>query len=78
MIIDKNTNPERDLYYLGGILIDILSKKKKIKEFDYLELYNLFNQRQEITINLYALTLDWLFILGLVTKGKNGTIEKCF
>lgn len=77
MIVDKNTNPERDLYYLGGILIDVISNKNS-SEIDYMDLYKLFNQKQEITINLYSLTLDWLFILGLVTKGENGTIKKCF
>ncbi|MCR1023579.1 hypothetical protein NQT66_02090 [Cellulophaga baltica] len=77
MIVDKNTNPERDLYYLGGILIDVIENKNS-GEIDYIDLYNLFNQKQEITINLYSLTLDWLFILGLVTKGENGKIKKCF
>lgn len=77
MIIDKNTNPERDLYYLGGVLIDVLANKNN-KEIDYMDLFVLFNQRQEITINLYSLTLDWLFILGVVNKGENGKIKKCF
>lgn len=77
MIVDKNINPERDLYYLGGILIDVLSQNKE-SYIDYMDLYRLFNQKQEITINLYSLTLDWLFILGLIAKGKNGKIKKCF
>lgn len=77
MIVDKNINPERDLYYLGGILIDVLSHKKDT-DIDYMDLYKLFNQKQEITINLYSLTLDWLFILGLIAKGENGKIKKCF
>jgi hypothetical protein len=77
MIIDKNINPERDLYYLGGILIDILQKKNN-KEVDYMDLYTFINNEKEITINLYSLTLDWLFILGIVVKGENGKIKKCF
>lgn len=77
MIIDKNINPERDLYYLGGILIDILQKMNK-KEVDYMDLYTFINNEKEITINLYSLTLDWLFILGIVVKGENGKIKKCF
>ncbi len=77
MIIDRNINPERDLYYLGGVLIDVLANKNN-KEIDYMDLFSLFNQKQEITINLYSLTLDWLFILGLVTKGEKGKIKKCF
>lgn len=77
MIIDKNINPERDLYYLGGILIDILENKDN-KEVDYIDLYTLINEKKEITINLFSLTLDWLFVLGLVAKGKNGKIKICF
>lgn len=77
MITDKNINPERDLYYLGGVLIEVLSKRQR-QEIDYLDLYKLFSQKQDITINLYSLTLDWLFILGLVTKSENGKIKKCF
>jgi hypothetical protein len=77
MIIDKNINPERDLYYLGGVIIDLL-KNKNNKEIDYMDLFNLFNKKQEITINLYSLTLDWLFILGTITKSENGKIKICF
>ncbi len=77
MIVDKNINPERDLYYLGGILIDVLASKKSV-HFDYIDLYKTLNQKQEISINLYSLTLDWLFILGVVSKGENGKIKKCF
>jgi hypothetical protein len=77
MIIDKNINPERDLYYLGGILIDILHEKVN-NDIDYLDLYGLLNKKNQITINLYSLTLDWLFILGVITNGKNGKIQKCF
>ncbi|MDD2656246.1 MAG: hypothetical protein PHQ18_01605 [Patescibacteria group bacterium] len=77
MIIDKNINPERDLYYLGGILIEVLQNKEN-KKIDYMDLYTLINNKKEITINLYSLTLDWLFILGLIVKGKNGKIKICF
>lgn len=77
MIIDKNINPERDLYYLGGILIDVL-KNNGNKEVDYMDLYSLVKVKKDITINLYSLTLDWLFILGLVNKGEKGKIKICF
>jgi hypothetical protein len=77
MIIDKNINPERDLYYLGGILIDVLQNNGN-KEVDYMDLYSSVNIKKDITINLYSLTLDWLFILGLVAKGENGKIKICF
>ena len=53
-------------------------QKKNNKEIDYMHLYSLVNNEMELTINLYSLTLDWLFILGLVVKAENGKIKKCF
>ena len=35
MIVNKNTNPERDLYYLGGKVIEVLNSYTK-NEIDYL------------------------------------------
>ncbi|MEW7400754.1 ABC-three component system middle component 6 [Elizabethkingia anophelis] len=77
MIVNKNINPERDLYYLGGKVIEILNSSNKTK-FDYFELYNNLNKSHNISINLFSLVLDWLFILGVIKKGKKGLLERCF
>jgi len=77
MIVNKNINPERDLYYLGGKVIEILNSSNKTK-FDYFELYNNLNKSHNISINLFSLVLDWLFILGAIKKGKKGLLERCF
>jgi hypothetical protein len=77
MIISKNTHPERDLYYLGGKVIEILASSKNVK-YDYFELYAQVNNIQSISLNLYILVLDWLFILGVVKNSSKGFIEKCF
>jgi hypothetical protein len=77
MILDKNIHPERDLYFLGGQLIDYL-EKYDTNEIDFFDLYLAVNKNQSLTMNLYTLVLDWLFILGIIKKGKNGMLEKCF
>ena len=77
MIINKNTNPERDLYFLGGKVIEVLNALTQ-KEVDYFELFILVNKLNKISLNLYSLVLDWLFILGVIKKGNKGQIEKCF
>jgi hypothetical protein len=77
MIVNKNINPERDLYYLGGKVIEVLSVSKS-KEFDYFDLFMDVNKTNKVSINLYSLVLDWLFILGVVQKSNNGMIKKCF
>ncbi|MCF6353369.1 MAG: hypothetical protein L3J06_10195 [Cyclobacteriaceae bacterium] len=77
MIVNKNINPERDLYYLGGKVIEMLNDSNK-DEFDYFELYKKLCKNHNISINLFSLVLDWLFILGVVKNGKKGLIGKCF
>ena len=77
MIINKNTNPERDLYYLGGKVIEVLNMFDQ-QEIDYFELYINLNKVNKISINLYSLVLDWLFILGVIKKGNKSVIVKCF
>ena len=77
MIVNKNINPERDLYYLGGKVIEVLNGSKQA-QFDYFELYILLNKTNKVSLNLFSLALDWLFILGVIKKGNKGVIEKCF
>lgn len=77
MIVNKNINPERDLYYLGGKVIEVLNSFTK-NEIDYFDLFLLVNKSNNVSLNLYSLVLDWLFILGVIKKGNKGLIIKCF
>ena len=77
MIINKQTHPERDLYYLGAQCIESMQRSKAM-EFDYFELFQDMHKHYKISLNLFALTLDWLFILGVIRKEKQGKISKCF
>ncbi len=77
MIVNKNTNPERDLYYLGGKVIEVLNSFTK-NEIDFFDLFLSVNKSNKVSLNLYSLVLDWLFILGVIKKGNKGLIIKCF
>ncbi len=77
IIQNKNINPERDLYYLGGKVIEVLNSFTK-NEIDYFDLFLSVNKSNEVSLNLYSLVLDWLFILGVIKKGNKGLIIKCF
>ncbi len=76
MIVSKDIKPERHLYRLGALFIDIFDKipEKRIETFN---LFEKINQSETVSLNMYFLTLDWLFLLGAITI-TNGLIEKCF
>lgn len=75
MINDNNTNPQRDLYYLGGVVIDILYHASEDESF--FDIFGKVHERESISMNLFSLTIDWLFLLDAVNF-KNGRLEKCF
>ena len=77
MIVNKNTNPERDLYFLGAKVIEVINSYTK-NEIDYFDLFTEVNKSNKVSLNLYSLVLDWLFILGVIKKGNKGLIIKCF
>ena len=76
MIINKDINPEREIYHLGALIIEILTNIPDT-ELDFFDTYQRLNEKIKVSINLYILTLDWLYILGLINK-KEDTIIKCF
>jgi hypothetical protein len=77
MIVNRDISPERDLYYLGGRVIEILISTDG-KEVDYFDLYEKTNKELNISVNLYTLVLVWLFMIGCIKNADNGVIVKCF
>nr|NJM04849.1 hypothetical protein [Desulfobacula sp.] len=77
MIVSKDTNPEKDLYYIGARVIEVLASRDG-KEVDYVDLLSSLRSEMQITNNLYALSLDWLFLLGAIELNGKGNIQKCF
>jgi hypothetical protein len=77
MIVSGDIKPDRDLYFLGSKVIEVLINSND-KKVDYFELFQKINSEIEISLNLYTLVLDWLFIIGVIKNAENRLIEKCF
>jgi hypothetical protein len=76
MIIGKDVHPERKIYYWGAVVIDCIRQYENV-DITYFSLYEELKTTNDISINIYSLTLDWLFLLGVI-DGDNGIIKKCF
>lgn len=76
MILDTDTDPSNEIYCIGAILLQIL-KSFPNNNLDILDVFQKLNKKRKISMNLYVLTLDWLFIIGTI-EFANGNIKKCF
>jgi len=75
MIINRDTNPERSLYYVGSAVLREL-KESSNKELDFLQLYKSLKENIDISMNLFTLSLDWLYLNGIIEM-KEGNIVQC-
>ncbi|MEJ6498206.1 MAG: hypothetical protein HRU18_07285 [Pseudoalteromonas sp.] len=75
MIVSQNNHPQRQLYYLGAKTLAILNRKGGAS--DFFEAYQELKLEEDISLMLFILTLDWLYLLGAV-KSEKGWIEQCF
>lgn len=74
MIINSDNHPQRQLYYLGAKTLEVLSKNEGVA--DFFETYSEIKKEENISLMLFVLTLDWLYILGAI-RSEKGTIEIC-
>lgn len=64
MLLPDNIHPENTIYYQGAFVLKILQQSPRI---DLLELYTQAKAQHEISIPVFLLCLDWLFLLDLIT-----------
>lgn len=76
MIISSDIHPQKKIYYLGALIIKEL-KLLNTKKFDFFSLYTTLKEKESISMNLYSLSLDWLFLLGAIEK-KESKLVVCF
>lgn len=76
MIVSSDIHPQKKIYYVGALIIGEL-KQIGTKEFDFFSLYCTLKDKSGISMNLFALGLDWLFLIGVVDKQDNKLII-CF
>lgn len=77
MLINKDITPENNLYYTGSLVLDRL-RQWDSDNVDILELYKKTTVDKEMSMKVFILSVDWLFILGLVDISKKGRVVKCF
>lgn len=72
-MITIDTDPIANPIYLGGVILRFFqcSDSRKIA---ISSLYNHVNNVVEISFDLYLITLDWLYVIGLIEMDEGGDI----
>lgn len=74
MLLPDNIHPEHTVYYNGAFVLQSLQKNTNCT---LLELYLQTKNQHEISMPLFVLCLDWLYLLNLVSINQDGKFELC-
>lgn len=76
MIVDRDTNPNQKIYFLGALLIEVIKNHRN--GFDIFSIYEDFiSNHGYISLDKFYLIMDWLFMLGIVDS-QDGELKLCF
>ena len=75
MLLPNNIHPQASLYFIGSHIIRAL---KEIHRPDILELFAKTRLYYCVSMPIFVLSLDWLFLADLVELDSDGKIVACF
>jgi hypothetical protein len=74
MLVPDNIHPEQTIYFNGAFVLKIIREHRVM---DMLDLYIQTTSERDMTMPVFVLCLDWLFLLGLITLNDIGKVELC-
>jgi hypothetical protein len=74
MLVPDNIHPKQTIYFNGAFVLKVIQKHHVI---DMLDLYIKTINEQEMSMPVFVLCLDWLFLLNLVILDDNGRVKLC-
>jgi hypothetical protein len=74
MLIPDNIHPEQTIYFNGAFVLKSIQKHRVL---DILDLYIQAKTEQEMSMPVFILCLDWLYLLNLIKLNDNCKVELC-
>jgi len=74
MLVPDNIHPEQTIYFNGAYVLKAIQEHRMVGMFD---LYIYTTAEREMSMPVFVLCLDWLFLLNLVILNENGKVEIC-
>jgi hypothetical protein len=74
MLLPDNIHPEQTIYYNASHILNILLQKKQTPLFD---LYVETNSTVNMTVPVFFLSLDWLFLIDAINYLEDGSVALC-
>ena len=76
VVLPIDVSPKESLYYIGGVALKII--KKNGKSIGFVDLFSELNKELSVSVSLFVLVLDWLYMVEAAIVGDDGEVRLCF
>jgi len=74
MLLPDNIHPEDSVYYNGSFVLQAIQQNPSL---DLLDLYQHAKQFKKMSMPIFMLCIDWLFLIDLLRLDDQGRVELC-
>lgn len=74
MLVPDNIHPEQTIYFNGAFVLKAIQRHQVMDIFD---LYIQTTTERKMSMPVFVLCLDWLFLLNLVVLNDRGKVKLC-
>ena len=74
MLLPDNVHPENTVYYNGAFVLEAARARPGS---DWLDLYAEVRESRNMSVAVFVLCLDWLFLLEVITLDNYGRVRVC-
>jgi hypothetical protein len=74
MLVPDNIHPEQTIYYNGAFVLQALQHHRQL---DLLELFQHTRETIAMSLPVFMLCVDWLYLLGLAEINSSGQVVLC-
>lgn len=74
MLLPESVQPKNSIYYNGAIVLEILLQERSI---DFLELFTEVRKVHDMSLGVFVLCLDWLYLIDAAILNEKGDVELC-
>ncbi len=74
MLLPTDVNPKESIYYNGAVVLEELERSPGLLIMD---LYGKLSASTGMTLSLFFLCLDWLYLIDAAVVDERGIVVRC-
>lgn len=74
MLLPDSIHPKHSVYYTGAIVLQTLHRSGTMK---FVDLFVEMKKSNDMSLRLFTITLDWLYLINAAIINEKGEISLC-